>query len=40
MHYRTEVQAEQVIFLDGRQTQAANTMPEEELPDAVGQEAS
>jgi single-strand DNA-binding protein len=30
--YRTEVQADNVIFLDGRQPQAETTMPEEDLP--------
>ena len=34
--YRTEVQADNVIFLDGRQVLAEATMPEEELPDVVG----
>ena len=35
-HYRTEVQADKVIFLDGRQAQAEAGMPEEDLPEEVG----
>jgi single-strand DNA-binding protein len=36
-HYRTEVQAEQVIFLDNRQAPNGAGVQEEELPDDLGQ---
>jgi single-strand DNA-binding protein len=35
-HYRTEVQAEQVIFLDGRHLQVETAMQEEDLPADLG----